>query len=134
MPHNLPATHPAWATVVLDLDIKGKNLKTVFIDRRIYGRVYQDAKGQATSFDFEAVKVLEDTVLKPEETRVETFTFPTPKDTKTFDVEATLSYAPITGPAPFLQRVEAESSKGSQDPVFQPIEIVKYAENIAVTK
>ncbi len=134
VPHNLPATHPAWATVVLDLDIKGKNLKTVFTDRRIYGRVYQDAKGQTTSFDFEAVKVLEDTVLKPEETRVETFTFPTPKDTKTFDVEATLSYAPITGPAPFLQRVEAESSKGSQDLVFQPIEIVKYAENVAVNK
>ncbi|HSQ50369.1 MAG TPA: multiheme c-type cytochrome [Nitrospiraceae bacterium] len=134
VPHNLPATHPAWATVVLDLDIKGKNLKTVFTDRRNYGRVYQDAKGQTTSFDFEAVKVLEDTVLKPEETRIETFTFPTPKDTKTFDVEATLSYAPITGPAPFLQRVEAESSKGSQDPVFQSIEIVKYAENVPISK
>lgn len=134
VPHNLPTTHPAWATVVLDLDIKGKNLKAVFSDKRIYGRVYQDAKGQKTSFDFEAVKVLEDTVLKPEETRVETFTFPTPKDTKTFDVEVTLNYAPITGPAPFLQRVEAESSKGSQDPVFQPIEIVKYAENISVNK
>jgi hypothetical protein len=132
VPHSLPATHPAWATVVLDLDIKGKNLKTVFTDKRVYGRVYQDAKGQKTSFDFEAVKVLEDTVLKPEETRVETFTFPTPKDTKTFDVEVTLNYAPITGPAPFLQRVEAESSKGSQDPVFQPIEIIKYAENISI--
>ena len=134
VPHNLPATHPAWATVVLDLDIKGKNLKTVFTDKRVYGRVYQDAKGQKTSFDFEAVKVIEDTVMKPEETRVEIFTFPTPKDTKTFDVEVTLNYAPITGPAPFLQRVEAESSKGSQDPVFQPIEIVKYAENISVAK
>jgi hypothetical protein len=134
VPHNLPATHPAWATVVLDLAIKGKNLKTVFADKRIYGRVYQDANGQKTSFDFEAVKVLEDTVLKPEETRVEIFTFPTPKDTKTFDIEATLNYAPITGTAPFLQRVEAESSKGSQDPVFQPIEIVKYAENVAVSK
>ena len=134
VPHNLPTTHPAWATVVLDLDIKGKNLKTVFTDKRVYGRVYQDAKGQKTSFDFEAVKVLADTVLKPEETRVETFTFPTPKDTKTFDVEVTLNYAPITGPAPFLQRVEAESSKGSQDPVFQPIEIVKYAENIPISK
>ena len=132
IPQNLPATHPAWATVVLDLDIKGKNLKTVFTDKRIYGRVYQDAKGQKTSFDFEAVKVLEDTVLKPEETRVETFTFPTPKDTKTFDVEVALNYAPITGPVLFLQRVEAESSKGSQDSVFQPIEIVKYAENISV--
>jgi hypothetical protein len=134
VPHNLPTTHPAWATVVLDLDIKGKNLRTVFSEKRVYGRVYQDAKGQKTSFDFEAVKVLEDTVLKPEETRVETFTFPTPKDTKTFDVEVTLNYAPISGPAPFLQRVEAESSKGPQDPVFQPIQIVKYAENISVTK
>jgi hypothetical protein len=134
VPHNLPTTHPAWASVVLDLDIKGKNLKTVFTDKRVYGRVYQDAKGQKTSFDFEAVKVLEDTVLKPEEMRVETFTFPTPKDTKTFDVEVTLNYAPITGTTSFLQRVEAESSKGSQDPVFQPVEIVKYAENVPVSK
>ena len=134
VPHSLPTTHPAWATVMLDLEIKGKNLKTVFTDRRTYGRVYQDATGQKTTFDFEAVNVLEDTVLKPEETRVEIFTFPTPKDTKTFDIEATLSYAPITGPAPFLQRVEAESSKGLQDPVFQPIEIVKYAENVPIGK
>ena len=134
VPHNLPTTHPAWATVVLDLDIKGKNLKTVFADKRVYGRTYADAKGQKTIFDFEAAKVLEDTVLKPEETRVETFTFPTPKDTKTFDVDVTLNYAPISGPAPFLQRVEAEASKGSQDPVFQAIDIVKRTENIPVTK
>jgi hypothetical protein len=134
VPHNLPTTHPAWASVVLDLDIKGKNLKTVFADKRVYGRVYQDAKGQKTSFDFEAVKVLEDTVLKPEETRVEIFTFPTPKDTRTFDVDVSLNYAPISGPASFLQRVEAESSKGSQDPVFQAIEIVRRTENIPVSK
>jgi len=134
VPHNLPTTHPAWATVVLDLDIKGKNLRTVFADKRVYGRTYADAKGQKTVFDFEAVKVLEDTVLKPEETRVETFTFPTPKDTKTFDVDVTLNYAPITGPGPFLQRVEAEASKGSQDPVFQAIDIVKRTENIPVNK
>jgi len=134
VPHNLPTTHPAWATVVLDLDIKGKNLRTVFADKRIYGRTYADAKGQKTNFDFEAVKVLEDTVLKPEETRVETFSFPTPKDTRSFDVEVTLNYGPITGPAPFLQRVEAESSKGSQDPVFQSIDIVKRTENILVNK
>ena len=134
VPHNLPTTHPAWASVVLDLDIKGKNLKSVFADKRVYGRAYADAKGEKTIFDFEAVKVLEDTVLKPEETRVETFTFPTPKDTRTFDVEVTLSYAPLTGPATFVQRVEAESSKGSQDPVFQPIDIVKRTENIAVPK
>ncbi|MBH0178551.1 MAG: hypothetical protein HP491_11965 [Nitrospira sp.] len=51
VPHHLPATHPAWATVVLDLDVKGKNLKTVFADKRIYGRTYVDAKGQKTVFD-----------------------------------------------------------------------------------
>ena len=28
VPHNLPTTHPGWASVVLELDIKGKNLKT----------------------------------------------------------------------------------------------------------
>ena len=134
VPHNLPTTHPGWASVVLTLDVKGKNLKTVFSDKRVYGRTYADAKGQKTVFDFEAVKVLEDTVLRPEEKRVETFVFPTPKDTKTFDVEATLSYAPVTGPAPFLQRIEAESSKGAQDPVFQAIEIVKWSENIPVSK
>ena len=132
VPHNLPATHPAWASLLLDLDIKGKNLKTVFTEKRVYGRVYQDAKGQKTSFDFEAVKVLEDTVLKAEEIRVETFIFPTPKDTKTFDVEVTLNYAPLTGPASFIQRVEVESARGSMDPAFQPIEIIKYVENIPV--
>jgi Zn-finger protein len=134
VPHNLPATHPAWASLLLDLDIKGKNLKTVFTEKRVYGRVYQDAKGQKTSFDFEGVKVLEDTVLKAEEMRVETFIFPTPKDTKTFDVEVTLNYTPLTGPASFIQRVEVESARGSMDPVFQPIEIIKYVENIPVTK
>jgi hypothetical protein len=134
VPHNLPTTHPAWARVVLDLEVKGKNLKTVFSDKRVYGRTYADAKGQKTVFDFEATKVLEDTVLKPEETRTETFVFPTPKDTKTFDLEVTLNYAPMTGPPSFIQRVEAESSHGSQDPVFQPIDIVKRTENIPVNK
>ncbi|MGC3974551.1 MAG: multiheme c-type cytochrome [Nitrospira sp.] len=134
VPHNLPTTHPGWAGVVLELTVKGKNLKTVFSDKRVYGRTYADAKGQKTVFDFEAVKVLEETVLRPEENRVETFSFPTPKDTKTFDVEAVLSYAPVTGPASFLQRIEAESSKGAQDPVFQPIPIAKFSENVPVTK
>lgn len=134
VPHNLPTTHPGWARVVLDLSILGKNLKTVYTDQRVYGRTYADAKGQKTVFDFQATKVLEDTVLKPEETRIETFTFPTPKDTRTFDVEASLVYAPVTGPPSFLQRIEAESSKGAQDPAFQPIPIVKKSVNVPVTK
>jgi len=133
VPHNLPTTHPAWARVVLDLNIQGKNLKTVYSEQRVYGRVYADAKGQKTVFDFGAAKVLENTVLKPEETRVETFTFPTPKDTKTFDVEAALSYAPVNGPPAFLQRIEAESSQGTQDPAFQSIPIVKQVVNVPVT-
>jgi len=49
-------------------------------------------------------------------------------------VEVTLNYAPLSEPAPFVQRVEAESSKGSQDPVFQAIDIVKRTENIPVGK
>lgn len=134
VPHNLPTTHPGWASVILELNIQGKNLKTVFSDKRVYGRRYENAKGQPTVFDFEAVKVSEDTVLKPEETRIETFTFPTPKDTKTFDVEATLSYAPVAGPPAFLQRIEAESPKGAQDQVFQPIPIAKRSDNIPVGK
>lgn len=133
VPHNLPTTHPGWARVVLDLTVKGKNLKTVFTDQRSYGRVFADAKGQKTVYDFAAAKVLEDTVLKPEEIRVETFTFPTPKDTRTFDVEAALSYAPVNGPPAFLQRIEAESSKGNQDPAFQPIPIFKKSINVPVS-
>ncbi|MEK7294051.1 MAG: hypothetical protein AAB049_03630, partial [Nitrospirota bacterium] len=133
VPHNLPATHPGWAKVVLDLAIKGKNLKTVFAEQRVYGRTYANAKSQKTVFDFEAVKVLDDTVLKPEETRVEIFTFQTPKDTRTFDVEASLDYAPVSGPPAFLQRIEAESSKGAQDPAFQSIPIVKQVVNVPVT-
>jgi len=133
VPHNLPTTHPAWARVVLTLNIKGKNLRTVFTDQRLYGRVYADGAGQKTLFDFEATKVLDDTVLRPEETRVETFTFPTPKDTRSFDVEASLSYSPITGPQSFLQRIEAESVKGAQDPVFQWIPIVERVVNVPVT-
>ena len=132
VPHNLPTTHPAWARVVLDLTVMGKNLKTVYSGQRVYGRVFADAKGQKTVFDFTAVKVLEDTVLKQEETRVESFTFPTPKDTKTFDVDASLTYAAVTGPPTFLQRIEAESSKGAQDPVFQPIPIIKRTINVQV--
>lgn len=130
VPHNLPTTHPAWAKVVLELAVKGKNLKTVYTGQRVYGRTFVDAKGQKTVFDFKATKVLEDTVLKPEETRTETFTFPTPKDTRSFDVEVSLSYAPVTGPPEFLQRIEAESSKGAQDPAFQPIPIVRHAVNV----
>ena len=134
VPHNLPTTHPAWASVLLNLTIKGKNLKVVYQEDRVYGRVYGDAKGRKTVFDFKATKVLDNTVLKPEETRVETFTFPTPKDAPSMDVMVSLQYAPITGPKKFLQRIEAESPRGSRDPVFEPIAIVKKSVNVSLRK
>ncbi len=84
--------------------------------------------------DRDAGKVQDATVLKSKETRIEIFTFPIPKDTRTFDVEVAITYPPLNGPASFLQRVEAESSQGSQDPVFQPMEIIKRTENIPVGK
>ncbi|MEC4669816.1 MAG: multiheme c-type cytochrome [Nitrospirota bacterium] len=130
VPHNLPTTHPGWARVLLELVIKGKNLKVVYTEQRVYGRVYGNAKGEKTVFDFEATKVLKDTVLKPEETRKEVFRFPTPKDAPSFDVEVSLHYAPVTGPSDFLLRIEAESSRGARDPVFRRIPIAKQAVNI----
>jgi hypothetical protein len=134
VPHNLPTTHPAWASVVLTLTIKGKNLKTVYQEDRVFGRVYADAKGRETVFDFKATKVLKNTVLKPEETRVETFTFPTPKDAPSMDVIASLRYAPISGPEQFLQRVEAESPRGSRDPVFKATDIAERSVNVPLKR
>ena len=134
VPHNLPTTHPAWASVVLNLSIRGKNLRTVYQEDRVFGRVYADAKGQETIFDFKATKVVKDTVLRPKEARVETFTFPTPKDAPSMDVIASLTYAPVTGPEWFLQRIEAESPRGSRDPVFRAIPIVKESVNVPLKK
>ena len=134
VPHNLPTTHPAWASVILGLTIKGKNLRTVYREDRIYGREYTDAKGEKTVFDFKATKVVKNTVLKPEETRLETFTFPTPKDAPSMDVIVSLSYAPVTGPEKFVQKIKAASFRGSQDPVFQAIPIVKRSVNVPLKR
>ena len=134
VPHNLPTTHPGWASVILGLTIKGKNLRTVYQEDRIYGREYVDAKGQKTVFDFKATKVVKNTVLNPEETRIETFTFPTPKDAPSMDVIVSLRYAPVTGPKRFIQKIEAASFRGSQDPVFEAIPIVKRAVNVPLKR
>ncbi|MFQ5932769.1 MAG: multiheme c-type cytochrome [Nitrospiraceae bacterium] len=120
-PHKLPMAHPGWARLTLDLTIKGKNLKKVYGEQRHYKRVYADAKGEETVFDFAATKLLADTTLKPAEERVETFTFPTPKDTRSFDAVLMLMYAPISGPPDFLETVEALATQGKEDPVFKPI-------------
>ena len=134
VPHNLPLPHPGWSSVVLDLTIKGKNLRKVYGESRIYSRVFADAKGNETVFDFEGVKVVKDTVIKPEETRIETFSFPTPKDAPSMDVIVTLSYGPVTGPSDFLKAIEQESSRGSKDPAFKSIDIIQKKINIPLKK
>ena len=116
VPHNLPMPHPGWYRVVLDLTILGKNLKKVHGDQRFYERVYGDKDGKKTVFDFEAEKILKDTLLKPEEKRIEVFAFPTPKDAPSMDVIVSVTYAPVHGPQEFLKAVEGESSLGFQGP------------------
>ncbi|MGB0911169.1 MAG: multiheme c-type cytochrome [Nitrospirales bacterium] len=132
VPHNLPMPHPGWYRVVVDLTVLGKNLKKVHGAQRYYERVYGDKNGEKTVLDFQAEKVLTDTLLKPEEKRIETFEFPTPPNAPSMDVIVTLSYAPIHGPQKFLKAVENESSLGKKDRAFQPVEVVKKKINISL--
>ena len=134
VPHNLPMPHPGWYRVVVDLTILGKNLKKVYGEQRFYERVYGDKNGKKTVLDFEAATVLRDTLLKPEEKRVETFTFPTPLDAPSMDVIITLTYAPIHGPEEFVKAVETESSLGKKDRAFRPVEVVKKKINVPLQK
>ena len=130
VPHNLPLPHPGWSRVELDLTILGKNLRKTYNERRYYERVFGDNNGKATVFDFEAVKVLKENVLKPEEKRIETFTFPTPQDAPSMDVVVTMTYAPIHGPEPFVKAVEKQAALGRKDRAFQPVQIVRFKENV----
>ncbi len=50
------------------------------------------------------------------------------------DVIASLRYAPISGPEQFLQRVEAESPRGSRDPVFQATDIAERSVNVPLKR
>lgn len=134
VPHNLPLPHPGWSRVVVDLSVLGKNLKKVYNEQRFYERVFGNAEGKATIFDFEAKNILKDTLLKPEEMRVETFTFPTPKDAPSMDVVVTLTYAPIHGPQEFLEKVEEEAALGKKDRAFQSVQIAQKKKNIPLKK
>ncbi len=134
VPHNLPLPHPGWSRAVLDLTILGKNLRKTYGEQRHYERVFGDAKGNKTIFDFEAVKVLKENVLKPEEKRVEVFTFPTPKNAPSMDVIVTMSYAEIHGPKDFLKQVEEHAALGRKDRAFRPVQIFKYKKNVSLKK
>jgi nitrate/TMAO reductase-like tetraheme cytochrome c subunit len=136
VPHNVPTTHPIWNQVYLQAVIKGLNLREVHKEKRTYGRIFADAKGNRTLMDHDAVKLLEDTTLRAEETRVETFTFPTPEGTPSFDVEISLHYAT---PSEFWQeafgkRVAFFTPRGFNDPVFKPSEITKRCGNTRVAE
>ena len=130
VPHNLPLPHPGWSRVELDVTILGKNLRKTYSEQRYYERVFGDQHGQATIFDFEAVSVLRDNVLKPEETLVEVFTIPTPSDAPSMDVLVTLTYSPIHGPEDFVNAVKQQAALGRKDRAFQPVRISHYKENV----
>jgi nitrate/TMAO reductase-like tetraheme cytochrome c subunit len=136
VPHNVPTTHPIWNQVYLQAVIKGLNLREVYKDKRTYGRIFADAKGNRTLMDHDAVKLLEDTTLKAEETRVETFTFPTPEATPSFDVEISLHYATPgeLWTEAFAKRVASFTPKGTNDPVFKTSEITKRCGNTRVAE
>jgi len=134
VPHNLPLPHPGWSRVVVDLSIQGKNLKTVYNEQRYYQRVFGGGDGKETVFDFEAKKVLQDTLLKPEETRKELFTFPTPKDAPSMDVVVTLTYAPVHGPQDFLKAIEQDAPLGQKDRAFQTVQIAQKKTNVLLKK
>jgi hypothetical protein len=134
VPHNLPLPHPGWSRVVVDLSIFGKNLKKVYNEQRFYERVFGNAEGKDTVFDFEAKRVLKDTLLKPEEMRVEAFTFPTPKDAPSMDVVVTLTYAPVHGPQDFLEKVEEDAALGKKDRAFQSVQIAQKKMNVLLKK
>ncbi len=130
VPHNLPLPHPGWSRIELDLTILGKNLRTSYTEQRYYERVFGDKSGKPTVFDFEATKVLKDNLLKPEEERVETFTFPTPKDAPSMDVIVTMTYAPIHGQEEFVKEVEQRAALGKKDRAFKPMQIIRFKENV----
>ncbi len=134
VPHNLPLPHPGWSRVVVDLSIFGKNLKKVYNEQRFYERKFGNTEGKETVFDFEAKTVLHDTLLKPEEMRVEVFTFPTPQDAPSMDVVVTLTYAPVHGPQDFLKKVEEEAALGQKDKAFQSVQIAQKKMNIPLKK
>ena len=134
VPHNLPLPHPGWSRVVVDLTILGKNLKTVYNEQRFYQRVFGGEDGKETIFDFEAKNVLQDTLLKPEEIRKESFTFPTPKDAPSMDVIVTLTYAPVHGPKDFLKQIENDATLGKKGRAFQAVQIAQKKVNVLLKK
>lgn len=134
IPHNLPLPHPGWSRVVLDLTILGKNLKKSYVEQRYYERVFLDANEKETIYDFEAVKVLKDTVLKPEEKRMEIFTFPTPKNAPSMDVVVSMHYGEIHGPEDFIEAVEEQSTLGRKGLAFQQVQIIEHKENFSLSK
>lgn len=134
VPHNVPTTHPIWNQVYLQLIIKGRNLNEAFKEKRFYGKTFADAKGNETLMDHDAVKLMKDTTLKADEVRTETFTFPTPQDTPSFDIEISLHYdsPKERWSESFRKQVEKFTPRGSSDPVFKTSEITKRCGNTRI--
>ncbi|MGH7256250.1 MAG: hypothetical protein ACREI3_10785, partial [Nitrospirales bacterium] len=111
---------------------KGKNLAKVYGEQRRYGRRYATPDGLETVFDFAATTILADTTLQPQERRTETFVFPTPQETRSFDAEVTLFYAPVSGPPNFLEKVQALSPDGKEDPSFKSVPLTRITTNVRI--
>ena len=136
VPHNVPTSHPIWNQVYLQAVIKGQNLREVFNEKRVYGRTFADAKGNRTLMDHDAVMLLEETVLKAEETRVETFMFPTPQGTPSFDTMISIHYGTAADrwPEAFAKRVASFTLRGHTDPVFKSSEITRRCGNTKIAE
>jgi nitrate/TMAO reductase-like tetraheme cytochrome c subunit len=134
VPHNVPTTHPIWNQVYLQAIIKGRNLTEVFREKRFYGRTFADAKGNETLMDHDAVKMVKDTTLKADEIRTETFVFPTPPNTPSFDLEISLHYDTPRDrwSESFRKQVEKFTVRGFNDPVFKTSEITKRCGNTRI--
>lgn len=132
VPHNVPTSHPIWNQIYLQVVVRGQNLREVFRDRRVYARIFADAKGNKTFLDHDAVKLLEDTVLKTEESRVETFTFPTPQNAPSFDLEISMNYgSPVeVWTEAFAKRVASFSPRGLP---AKSVEITRRCGNTRIT-
>ena len=63
---------------------------------------------------------------------MEIFTFPTPKDAPSMDVIVSMHYGEIHGPKDFIKAVEEQATLGRKDRAFQPVQIIKYKENISL--
>jgi len=106
------------------------HLKKFYGEQLLDVRVYADNNGSKTIFDFEAVKISKDTLLAPEETRLKAFTFVSPTDVPSMDMNVSLRCAPVHGPDGFLKALKDKATRGRKDRALQGMLITKHKRNV----